>query len=132
MVKDFPLEFIHKSANKFAQAALCAGDQGKYWEMRDRLFTNQKDLKPENLPDYALRLGLNEDAFTTCLETEKYAAHINNEKNNARKAGIAGPTLFLLGFLDADGTVKAVRIIRGTHPYAVFKQAIDALLTSIK
>ncbi len=50
VIREFPLESIHPQAFKAAEAALCAGDQGKYWEMHDRLFANQRALAPDQLP----------------------------------------------------------------------------------
>lgn len=132
VAKDFPLEVVHKSAPKLAQAALCGGDQGKYWEMRNFLFANQNSIKIEDLPNHAMELGLDKHTFTQCLDTGKYTSHLSNEIVKAKKAGVVAPTFFLLGFVESDGKVKAARIIEGTRPYAVFKEAIDALLTTIK
>jgi protein-disulfide isomerase len=53
VLRDFPLEPIHPLAFKAAEAARCASDQGKYWEMHDRLFSNQQALGPKDLPRHA-------------------------------------------------------------------------------
>ena len=58
MFLDLPLESIHKQAFKAAEAANCAGDQAKYWEMHDRLFENQKALEPWNTHAEAVGLDL--------------------------------------------------------------------------
>lgn len=70
--RDFPLESIHAHASKTAEAPHCAGEQGKYWEMHDRLFANQKALAPEKLPEHAQAIGLKAEAFKTCLDSGKY------------------------------------------------------------
>lgn len=55
---NFPLESIHKLAFKAAEAAACAGDQGRYWDMHDQLFANQNVLTEPDLIDHARALGL--------------------------------------------------------------------------
>jgi predicted DsbA family dithiol-disulfide isomerase len=100
--------------------------------MRNFLFANQKSIKIEDVPNHAMELGLDKHTFTQCLDTGKYASHLSNEIIEAKKAGVVAPTFFLLGFAEPDGKVKAARIIEGTLTYPVFKEAIDALLTTIK
>src|SRR5207247_10400930 len=91
---DLPLDF-HKYAFKAAEAAHCAGDQGKFWEMHGLLFQNQAALAPEQLPAHAKGLGLNESAFSQCLESGKFAAQIRQDIAQAGTAGITGtPTFF--------------------------------------
>ena len=74
--RDFPLDQIHPNARKASEAARCAGEQGKYWDMHDLLFQNQQALAAEQLPTYADRLGLDRAAFGTCLNSGKYATWI--------------------------------------------------------
>ena len=128
--EDFPLEELHKNAFKAAEAAHCAGDQGKYWEMHDRLFNNQQALAPENLTAYAEAIGLNRDAFQQCLDSDKYAMQVRDGLAQGQQLGIQGTPTFFLGTMTADGKVKAVRILRGALPYSAFKEAIDSLLAS--
>ena len=71
IVRDLPLGF-HPNANKAAQAAHCAGDQGKFWEMRDTLFRNNANLGIEQLPGYAREIGLDGDAFDACLSSDRH------------------------------------------------------------
>ena len=61
--RDFPLDRLHPQARKVAEAAHCAGDQGKYWAMHDLLFQQQQALQVERLKGYARQLGLNDPAF---------------------------------------------------------------------
>ncbi|MFO1430557.1 MAG: DsbA family protein [Candidatus Competibacteraceae bacterium] len=128
--QDFPLEELHKNAFKAAEAAHCAGDQGKYWEMHDRLFSNQQALAPENLTAYAESLGLNRDSFQQCLDSDKYAAQVREDMSQGQQLGVQGTPTFFLGTATADGKVKAVRVLRGALPYPAFKEAIDGLLAS--
>jgi len=129
---DFPLRSIHKSASKLAEAARCADEQGKYWEMNGRLFAHQKGLKLEHLPSHARAVGLDTKTFQLCLDSGKYASEIRRDMAKARRAGVRSTPTFLLGFTQPDGKVKAVKMIRGAQPYAVFKQAIESLFTSKK
>jgi len=125
---DFPLKF-HAQAFKAAEAAECAGEQGKFWQMHDRLFANQKALKPEDLPEHAKALGLELSKFQKCLDSGKYADEINKDIAEGQKAGVTGTPASLLGWIEPDGkNVKAVKIIKGAQPYAAFKEGIESLL----
>ena len=128
---DFPLP-MHGQAMKASEAALCAGDQNKFWEMHDRLFANQNALGPEALSKHAEALGLDTIQFKECLDSEKHAAQIKAAMAEGQKAGITGTPGFLLGFIEADGKVRATKNIPGAVPYANFKAAIDEMLSSRK
>ena len=133
MVRDFPLESIHPNAFKAAEASYCADEQGKYWEMHDRLFANQQTLGVKDLPNHAKELGLDEAKFQQCLESGKYAARIRKDLTDGQKLGITGTPGFFIGVTDANGTaVKVVREIKGAQPYAAFQGAIDSLLAEQK
>ena len=131
---DLPLESIHKQAFKAAEAAACAGDQGKYWEMHDQLFGNQKALAPEQLRTYAAELGLDLTDFDSCLESSKHAAAIRKDMAAARTAGLTSTPSFGIGFTDPKdpNKVKVVRTLRGAQPYTAFKTALDSLLSQVK
>lgn len=128
---DFPLP-MHKDAFKASEAGLCAGDQGKFWEMHDKIFANARALGQEDLVKYAESLGLDVAKFKACLDTGKHAEEIKKRMAEAQKAGITGTPAFLLGFIEPDGKVKAVKKISGAQPYTAFKAAIDELLSARK
>ena len=131
VLRDFPLQAIHPLAFKAAEAARCAGDQGKYWEMHDRLFANQQALGPEDLPRHAEAVGLDMARFRECLEKEVHAAKIRQDLSDGEKTGVRGTPAFFLGLTDPNGShVKALRSVTGAQPYATFKAAIDSLLAS--
>src|SRR5207247_11262883 len=73
---DLPLESIHPFAFKAAEAAYCAGEQGKYWEMHDRLFADQKAIASKDRPEHAQALRLDSGKFEECLASGKHAAKI--------------------------------------------------------
>ncbi len=82
---DLPLSQIHPDAFKAAEAARCAGEQNKYWDMHDTLFQNQSQLDVSSLKKYAASLGLNTTQFNNCLDTDKYASAIQSDMNDAQK-----------------------------------------------
>ena len=75
---EFPLA-MHANAKGASQAALCAGDQSKYWEMHNKMFDNQRKLTVENLKAYGAELGLDSTAFDTCMDDGKYAKQISDD-----------------------------------------------------
>ncbi len=127
---DLPLESIHKQAFKAAEAAACAGDQGRYWEMHDQLFGNQKALAPEQLRAYAQALPLDLAEFDSCLQSGKHVQAIRRDMAAARAAGLTSTPSFGIGFTDANNPnkVRVVRTLRGAQPYTAFKTALDGLL----
>jgi len=132
VVKDFPLESIHKLALKLAEASNCAAEQGKFWEMRDRFFADQKNLKFEDLPVHAQALGLQQEIFKQCLANRVYAPKISGDVKEAQSAAVRSVPTFLLGFAQPEGKVRAVKMIAGAQPYAAFKEAIENLLSAQK
>ncbi|MCC4118008.1 DsbA family protein [Aromatoleum toluclasticum] len=129
--RDFPLESIHPQALKAAEAAHCAGDQGRYWEMHDRLFANQQALAVERLVDHATALDMNAGSFKQCLDSGKYVERIRGDIAEGRKLSVTGTPTLLLG-MSVDGNMKNVRIMRGAQAYALLKQELDKLLTESK
>lgn len=129
--RNLPLEQIHKEAFKAHEAASCAGDQAKYWPMHDRLFAHQDALGLAELPRHAQAVGLDLAAFQQCLDSGKHASKIRNDLAEALAAGINGTPTFFVGLTEADeGRVKVLRVIRGAHPFASFREVIDGLLAS--
>lgn len=125
---EFPLP-MHQNAFKASEAAECAGDQLMFWQMHDKLFSNQQALKPEDLTKHAEALGLDMAKFKDCLDKDKPAEQIKKDMAEGQKAGITGTPAFLMGFVEPDGKVRAVKKLVGAQPYASFKEAIDSLLS---
>jgi protein-disulfide isomerase len=131
VLREFPLESIHPLAFKAAEAANCSGDQGKYWEMHDRLFANQNALAATQLASHAQAVGLDAAKFKTCLDSGKYAAKLRKDLADAQQNGINGTPTFFIGLSDPKSSeIKAVRKIVGAQNYAAFKTAIDTLLAA--
>jgi protein-disulfide isomerase len=128
---DFPLEAIHGYAFKAAVAANCAGEQGKYWEMHDRLFANQSALKPEDLATHAEAIGVDKESFQQCLQSGKYDAFIHKMIGQGQKAGVRGTPTLVVGVAEPNSkNVRVVKVVVGLQPYAAFKEAIDEILVT--
>lgn len=114
MFKDFPLA-NHPQAPKAAEAAHCAGEQGKYWEMHDRLFANQQALNVPALKQHAAALGLEAAAFNQCLDSGKHAESIRADLEYGERMGVQStPTIFING-----------RPVVGAQPYEYFVAVIE-------
>lgn len=124
--KDFPLSF-HKQAQKAAEAAHCAGEAGKYWEMHDMMFESPKNMDVDNLMQYAKKLGLDEKDFKKCLQDNRYAEGIKKDLAAGIKSGVRGTPSFILGRLNGEGEVEG-NLIRGARPFGVFKTIIESML----
>ena len=129
--KDLPLEAIHPQAMKAAEATHCAGDQGKYWEMHDRLFANQRELTPADLAKHAAALGQDANAFRTCLDGGRHANGVRQDFSEGQKAGVKGTPTFFLG-VEEGPRLKVIKVIRGAVPVTAFKGTIDGALGAMK
>ena len=126
--RDFPLDRIHPNARKAAEAARCAGEQGKYWPMHDVLFQKQEALAEEQLSEHARALGLDSARFTACLASAKYASVVQQNYTDGAAAGVRGTPSFVVGRTRADDTVQGILLI-GARPLDDFRQEIDRLLS---
>ncbi|HZS35179.1 MAG TPA: thioredoxin domain-containing protein, partial [Polyangia bacterium] len=113
--RNYPLPF-HDKAQLAAEAAMAANAQGKFWEMHDKLFTNQQALDRPALEKYASELGLNIDQFKSDLDSGKYKQSINADVQyaNSLGGGMGTPTFFING-----------RKIAGAMPIDAFAGIID-------
>jgi predicted secreted protein with PEFG-CTERM motif len=122
---DFP--FLGADSPVAAQAAYCAGDQGKYWEYHDYLYNNQGNIQSgwassTNLKSYASTLGLDTNQFNSCLDSGKYADKVSHNKQVGASEGVQGtPAFFIVG---PAGTMQE---IVGPQPAAVFSNVIDQM-----
>jgi protein-disulfide isomerase len=113
--RNFPLLQIHPNAAKAAEAASCAADQGKFWEMHDKLFANQQKLAVDDLKAHATELGLKADVFNQCLDSGKKEAEWKKDMDEGSSYGLTGtPAFFING-----------RLISGAQPLEAFSTIID-------
>jgi len=130
LIREMPVEANHPLSGTAAEAALCAGDQGAYWMMHDRLFADQERLQPEDLKKHARTLGLDSGQFEHCLDSGEKKQRIEADVKAGRKAGMRGTPTFFLGVSGPrdDDRFLATRVIRGAKPYRDFAIIIDHLL----
>jgi protein-disulfide isomerase len=122
---DFPLN-IHPLAMPAAEAAQCAGAQGKYWEMRHTIFENNPHLTPGIFQTFAQDLKLNMKEFDTCVSSNRFAGTIAKEQEEGEAAGVTGTPTFVIGPTSATG-LDGTRIV-GVAPFAVYDAQIRKVL----
>jgi len=119
--KHYPLPF-HKDAMLAAQAAEAAKMQGKFFEMHDKLFENQKELGREKLIDYAKQIGLDVSKFEKDMDSDAAKKQVEQDMKDAQKAGVDGTPSFF---------VNTKRLV-GALPFEKFKTIIDEQLANKK
>ena len=122
--RDFPLD-IHPLAMAAARAARCAGEQGKFWEMRTTLMKNANLLSPDYITATAESLKLDGKAFAACAASPKYDADIQAEATTGFQLGVEGTPTFLLGRTQPD-SVEGPLVV-GALPYAYFDAKLKEL-----
>ena len=96
--RNFPLSHVHPDAQSAAEAAEAAAAQGKFWEMYDLLFENQRWLEDDDLLEYAAQIRLDEERFRREMRAHLHAARIQEDVTGGRQAGVQGtPTFFVNG-----------------------------------
>jgi len=96
--RHFPLEDAHPHALGAAEAAECAGEQGKFWEMHDLLFANQDRLSLAHLRSYAARLQLDMARYEAAMDGHVYLQRIREHQDGARRSHVRGtPSFFVNG-----------------------------------
>ena len=133
---DYPIAQLHPDAFKSHEAAACAGDQGKYWQMHDLLFTNSPARDAAQLTASANLIGVDTKKFEACLNGGNggtHAAAIRESVARMQQLGVDGTPLTLIGLTPAPGApMKIVSSVYGAKPYPEFKAAVDAALAQAK
>ena len=117
--RDFPLSF-HPQAIPAALAANCAGEQGKYFEYHDKIFTNggSAGKSDGDYKRWAQELGLNVAEWETCRKDPKQAAEIQKDFRDGGAAGVTGTPGFIING----------QLLSGAQPFNVFQQIIESEL----
>jgi len=117
--RDYPA--IAATSQDLAMSARCAGEQGKFWQMHDKLFLNQGKLDPTSktvIATLAQSAGVDLDKFLTCMDEQKYLNNIKKDVADAESYGVTGtPTWFINGYK-----------ISGEIPRATFLQIVNEFL----
>jgi protein-disulfide isomerase len=96
--RDFPIDQLHPSARKAAEAARCANEQGKFWEYHDKLYLGGADASPEKLRALAQETGMNVSVFEQCFASGKYRSEVDKDIAEATDLGVTGtPSFFING-----------------------------------
>lgn len=123
--RDYPLNF-HAGAKPAAEGTECARDQGKFWELHDKIFQEQDkqgqgtiQFTKTDVVKWADQIGLNMTQFNQCLDSGKYKAEVEKDFADGSAAGVSGtPTTFING-----------RSLVGAQPFSSFKAIIDEELS---
>ena len=129
ILREFPLKSIHPQAYKLSQAALCAGDQGKYWEMHDRFFAGKKPT-PKTIDADVEALGLDSATFKECYDSGKYAKTVDKDIAEGSKLGVRGTPSFFFGKTAGASKIRATAMLRGAQGFPQFKKEIEKLLNA--
>jgi protein-disulfide isomerase len=127
--RNFPLE-SHPGAFKAAEAAICAGEQGKFWAMHSRLFRLQDTRDFSDWTQHAKTLALNSTKFTQCLESEATASKVRKDLADGKSAGVkVTPTFFLGRAEEKSPKMTVLNKLEGAGAFSRFKEALDNVLT---
>ena len=118
--RDMPITQIHPMAMGAAEASRCAGEQGKFWEMHDAMFSDQAGLDKNGLENKAQKLGIDQKQFESCLSGEKYKTQIQQDAQEGMRVGVSGtPGFFINGVF-----------ISGAQQEAAFEKIVQDQLTA--
>jgi protein-disulfide isomerase len=123
---NYPLS-NHPNAQIASEAAMCAGNQGKFWEMHDALFLNQAALGESDLTDRAREVGLNLALFSKCDRGGETRQVIERHKSAGRAFSVQSTPSFFVGLVRSDGSVELKKRISGALPFSEFRSAILAI-----
>jgi len=116
--RDYPIASLHPQAPKAAEAARCAGEQGKFWEYHDLLFNNQAQAAIADFKRFADQLKLDPKSFGLCLDSGRHKAAVQSDVDDGTRLGITGtPSFFING-----------RLLVGAQPLETFRKIIEAEL----
>jgi protein-disulfide isomerase len=121
----FPLP-THPRAQKASEAAECAGEQGRFWEMHERLFDSPASLDTD-LPQHAEHLRLDRDAFAECLTSGRAAANVRRDMELARRLGVRSTPTFFMGLVENGDTINLSRRVDGAVPFTQFSTVFKEL-----
>ena len=122
--KDMPLDF-HPNAMRAAMAARCAGEQGKFWELRDTMGANPNSLDLEHIVGFAADLKMDTNALRACIDSGKYKERVQNDVLEAMKIGANGTPTFVIGKSVGEGVDG--ELVVGALPFQMFDAKLKDL-----
>lgn len=125
--KNFPLP-SHSSARAAAAAAVCAGIQGRFWQMHDRLFALSPALGADPLRLAAREVVPDLPKYDSCVQTGKAMERIDADAAEGKALEISGTPTSVIGSIDADGAVRATAVLVGAKGIGELRSTLDGLL----
>ena len=127
LLRDFPLRSNNLS-REAAQAAHCAGEQGKYWEMAQSLAETKKVQQLDDFEDIAANIGgIKSSFFSSCLTSRRYRGEIERDIAEGESLGAKGAPGFFIGKITSSGQYEGI-FVRGAQPYVVLSGLLDRYL----
>jgi protein-disulfide isomerase len=131
--RDWPVDQLHPQAIRAHEAAHCAGEQKRYWDMHGRLFGPSGSHTPAQLMGLARDIGLDMTTFESCFTSGRATPPIRAMGEMAMNFGASGTPAFFLGLHDkATQKVTIVSALAGAQPFEVFARAIDEVLAKAR
>ena len=126
----YPIDQLHPDAYRSHEAASCAADQGKFWELHTKLF-EAPARTIDDLVKLAPAAGLDVTAFQACLERGAHSKAVKESVARIQKLGINGTPAFLIGKTPPGGEpMKVTKVLEGALPFGSFKEALDQALAA--
>lgn len=122
--RDLPLDF-HANAMRAAQAARCAADQGKFWQLRDVMGANPDKLDLDHILAFAKDLKLDVPTLKSCVDSNKYKESVQSDVMQAMQIGASGTPAFVVGKSTDDGVDGEIMV--GALPYQMFDEKLKSL-----
>lgn len=123
----YPIEEIHPLALQAGEASECAGRQGRFWEMHERLFNESSAMTRADFVRHAEAMSLDVGVFLQCLDSHQTLDKVRGDQAEARRLGVRGTPAFFVGRVRPDGGIDLVTRIRGAAPVEVFAEQVAAL-----
>ena len=124
----YPIDQLHPDAFRSHEAASCAQDQGKFWELHTKLFETPAKTT-EQIVAIAQTAGLDSTALKACMDSGKYSKAVRESVANMQELGADSTPLFLIGLTPAPGQpMKIVQVIKGAYPFSEFKTRLEGML----
>jgi protein-disulfide isomerase len=131
---DYPIDELHPEAYRAHQAANCAGEQGKYWEMHAALFANPPPREATQvvaqLMTNAQTVGVDAAKFRACLDGGKYTNPVKESVARMQNLGVDSTPTFFVGLTPPPGQpMKVLKVVKGAMPFSEFQRVLDGVLT---
>lgn len=130
--RQLPIKELHPNSQRISEAALCVGElagNDGFWKFSDSVFRERGDTELTNisrLPEYASNAGVDKDAFTKCIDSDKHQKTIDDTVNEGTELGIAGtPQSYVI-------VGKQQATIEGAQPYPIIKQIVSDLIGQLE